>query len=97
VKAVPFVIAASHHCQLLAQGKHLEMERGSAPQEVHQGGEQRDKYRFHNGNATWAATEKSTKSMSKVFLVGTGRLPKNTLGSNAINRGIRLTTRVSFR
>jgi hypothetical protein len=56
VKAVPFVIAASHHCQLLAQGKHLEMERGSAPQEVGQGGEQRSKYRFHTGNAIWAPT-----------------------------------------
>jgi hypothetical protein len=72
VKAVPFVFAIGHHCQLLAQGKHLEMERGSAPQEVDQGGKQRNKYRFHTGNATWAPTEKSTKSMSTEFLVGTG-------------------------
>jgi hypothetical protein len=79
VKAVPFVIAASHHCQLLAQGKHLEMERGSAPQEVHQGGEQRDKYRFHTGNATWAPTEKSTKSMGTEFLVGTGKVSRRTV------------------
>ena len=47
------------------------MERGPAPQEVDQGGEQRNKYRFHTGNATWAPTEKSTKSMSTEFLVGT--------------------------
>jgi len=69
---VPFVIAVGYHGQLLAQGKYLEMERGPAPQEVGQGGEQRNKYRFHTRNATWAATEKSTKSMSTEFLVGTG-------------------------
>jgi len=56
---------------LLAQGEHLEMERSPAPQEVDQGGEQRNKYRFHTGNATWAPTEKSTKSISMEFLVGT--------------------------
>jgi hypothetical protein len=56
---------------LLAQGKHLEMKRSPAPQEVDQGGEQRNKYRFHTGNATWAPTEKSTKSMCIEFLVGT--------------------------
>jgi len=66
------VFAASNHCQLLAQGKHLEMERSQAPQEVDQGSEKRNKYRFHAGNATWAPTEKSTKSMSMEFLVGTG-------------------------
>ena len=71
VKAVPFVIAIGHHCQLLAQGKHLETKRGSAPQEVDQGCEQRNKYRFHTGNATGAPTENSTKSMSMEFLVGT--------------------------
>jgi hypothetical protein len=70
---VPFVIAAGHHCQLLAQGQHLEMERGPAPQEVDQGGEQRKKYRFHAGNATWAPTEKSIKSGSTEFLVGAGQ------------------------
>jgi hypothetical protein len=64
-------IAAGHQCQLLAQGKHLEMERSSTPQEVDQGGEQRNKYRFHAGNATWAPTEKSKKSISMEFLVGT--------------------------
>jgi hypothetical protein len=68
---VPFVFAASHHCQLLAQGKHLEMERGPATQEVDQGSEQRDKNRFHVGNATWPLTEKPTKSISMEFLVGT--------------------------
>jgi hypothetical protein len=52
VKAVPFVIAASHHCQLLAQRKHLEMERGPAPQEVDQGGKYKNEYRFHTGKAT---------------------------------------------
>ena len=71
-KAESLVIAAGHHCQLLAQGKHLEMERGPAPQEVDQGSEQRDKYRFHAGNATWPLTEKSTESINTVFLVGTG-------------------------
>jgi hypothetical protein len=70
VKAVPFVIAASHHCQLLAQRKHLEMERGPAPQEVDQGGKYKNEYRFHTGKATWAPTEKSIKSMSTEFLVG---------------------------
>jgi hypothetical protein len=64
------VIATGHHCQLLAQRKHLEMERGPAPQEVDQGREQGNKYRFHTGNATWTPTEKSTKSMSTEFLVG---------------------------
>jgi hypothetical protein len=57
VKAVPFVIAARHHCQLLAQGKYLEMERGPAPKKVHQGCEKRNKYRFHTRNATWAPAE----------------------------------------
>jgi len=71
VEAVPFVIAIGHHCQLLAQGKHLERERSPAPQEVGQGGEQRNKYRLHTRNATWAPTEKSTKPMSMEFLVGT--------------------------
>jgi Aldehyde dehydrogenase family len=56
---------------LLAQGKHLEMERSPAPQEVDQGSEHRNKYRFHAGNATWPLTEMSTKSMSTEFLVGT--------------------------
>jgi len=73
-KAVPLVIAVGYPCQLLAQGKHLEMERGPAPQEVGQGGEQRNEYCFHSGNATWAQTEKSTKSMSTEFLVGTATL-----------------------
>ena len=41
-KAVPSVIAVGHHCQLLTQGKDLQMERGSAPQEIDQGGEQRN-------------------------------------------------------
>lgn len=58
-------------CQLLAQGKHLEMERAQAPQEVDQGGNQRNKYRFHADNATWPLTEKSGKSLSTEFLVGT--------------------------
>ncbi len=70
---MPSVIAVGHHCQLLAQGKHLEMERGPAPQEVGQGGEQRNEYCFHSGNATRAQTEKPTKSISTVFLVGTVR------------------------
>jgi hypothetical protein len=48
------------------------MERDPTPREVGQGGEQRNKYRFHTGNATWASTEKSIKSGSKEFLVGTG-------------------------
>jgi hypothetical protein len=48
-----------------------EKSRGPAPQEVDQGGEQRNKYRFHAGNATWAPTEKSKKSMGTEFLVGT--------------------------
>jgi hypothetical protein len=48
------------------------MKRSPAPEDVHQGCAQRNKYRFHTGNATWAPTEKSTKSMSTVFLVGTG-------------------------
>jgi hypothetical protein len=71
---VPFVIAVGHHCQLLAQGKHLEMERSPASQEVDQGGEQRNEYCFHSGNATRAQTEKSTKSMGMEFLVGTGEI-----------------------
>jgi hypothetical protein len=54
------------------QGKHLEMERDPATQEVGQGGEQRSKYRFNTGNAAWAPTEKSTKSTSMEFLLGTG-------------------------
>jgi hypothetical protein len=66
---VPFVIAVGHHGQLLAQGKYLEMKRGLAPQEVGQGGEQRNKYRFHTGNATWTPTEKLSKSMSTRFCV----------------------------
>jgi len=78
------VIAAGQHCQLLAQGKHLELERGPAPQEVDQGGEQRNKYRFHAGNATWPLTEKSTKSMSTGFLVGTGGLEGALRGGEVV-------------
>ena len=75
VKAVPFIIAIGHHCQLLAQGKHLEMKRGAAPQEVDQGCEQRNKYRFHAGNATHRQPELSMKSTRTGFLVGTGSSP----------------------
>lgn len=53
-----------------------EIERGPAPQEVDLGGTRRKKYRFHAGDATWSLTEKSTKSMSMVFLVGTAYLQK---------------------
>jgi len=72
---------------LLAQGKHLEMERDPATQEVGQGGEQRSKYRFHTGNATWAPTEKSTKSMSTAFLVGTrdGATPVHSGENNIVD------------
>jgi len=52
IRAVPSVIAVGHRGQLLAQGQDLEMERGPAPQEVDQGREQGNKYRFHAGNAT---------------------------------------------
>jgi hypothetical protein len=81
MNAVPFVISIGRHCQLLAQGKHLEMKRGAAPQEVDQGCEGRNDYRFHAGNATWAPTEKSTKSTSMEFLVGTapGTMTHSTL------------------
>jgi hypothetical protein len=54
-----------------------EKSRGPAPQEVDQGGEQRNKYRFHAGNATWPLTEKSTKPTCTKFLVGTGLSPDN--------------------
>ena len=85
---MPFVITAGHHCQLLTQGKHLEMERGPTLQEVDQGGEQRNKYRFHTGKATWAPTEKSTKSMSTEFLVGTGSPRISKVGPVSIEKFI---------
>jgi hypothetical protein len=53
-KPVPSGFAVSYHCQLLAQGKHLEMELKPVPQEVYQDGKQSDNYRVHTGNATWA-------------------------------------------
>ena len=95
-KAESLVIAASNHCQLLAQGKHLEMEQGSATQEVHQGGEQRNKYRFHTGKATWAPTEKSTKSMSTEFLVGTSCIQASSVGYYAIVPYESATTRLAI-
>lgn len=71
---MPFVIAVGHHSQLLALGKYLEVERSPAPQEVHQGCEQRNKYCFHTGKATWSLSEKSRKSWSTELLAGTGNL-----------------------
>ena len=60
------------------------MERSPASQEVDQGGEQRNKYRFHTGNATRAQTEKSTKSMGMEFLVGTGAQTSIAVEARAI-------------
>jgi hypothetical protein len=57
---------------LWAKRKHFKVKRSSALKKVHQGCEEGNKYRFHTGNATWALTEKSIKSMSMEFLVGTG-------------------------
>jgi len=61
------------------------MERDPATQEVGQGGEQRNEYCFHTGNATWAATEKSTKSMSTVFLVGTPHCASGDGGDGSLH------------
>ena len=82
---------------MLTQGKHLEMERGPAPQEVGQGGEQRNKYRFHTGNATWAPTEKLTKSMSTEFLVKTGRKLNTPLSYTREGNIVRLLSDQSTR
>jgi hypothetical protein len=49
------------------------VERSPAPQEVHQGCEQSNKYCFHTGNASWSLSEKSRKTWSTDILVGTGK------------------------
>jgi hypothetical protein len=67
VKAMPFVIAIGHPIQLVAQGKRLDIERSPAPQEVNLGGEQKNEYCFHTGNATWVLREKSTNQSLQSF------------------------------
>jgi hypothetical protein len=37
MKTEPFPIAVGNQRQLLTQGKYLELERSSTPQEIHQG------------------------------------------------------------
>jgi hypothetical protein len=71
MKTEPFPIAVGNQRQLLTQGKYLELERSSTPQEVHQGCEKRDNYSFHAGNATYHRAEKSRISTRTAFLVGT--------------------------
>jgi len=72
MKADSFPIAVGNYCQLVAQGKHLELERGSAPQEISQCRAEGDKDSFHTGYATRPQSETSRKSTRTGFLVGTG-------------------------
>jgi hypothetical protein len=70
-KAESFAIAAGYHCQLLAQGKHLELEQSSTPQKIHQGCEEWASYSFHTGNAFRHRSGKSRRSTRTELLVGT--------------------------
>ena len=71
MKTESFPIAVGNQRQLLTQGKYLELQRSSTPQEVRQGCEKRENYSFHTGNATCHRVEKSRKSIRTGYLVGT--------------------------
>jgi hypothetical protein len=87
-KTDSFPVAVGNQRQLLAQGKHLKLERSSTPQEIHQGCEERDNYSFHTGNATCHQAEKSRKSTRTGFLVGTD---ENVVMAKLIRVGKNLT------
>ena len=71
MKTESFTIAIGNQGQLLTQGKYLELERSSSPQETHQSCEERDSYSFHTVKATRPNSELSRKSTCTEFLVGT--------------------------